>query len=231
MWQARGSEVLAALRPIALSVDSANEFLDQTEWIFEEDGETPFDPERANAQGTYLRHNADGEPLVWRNGAASPPVGRAIETETVSNAAMAGMQFLNEDANWDLLIPALDNPWEMSEEELLHYQSYSMGTGFLPVFDPYFTWHSDWNGTSGNPAFNDAQLDDAMVRLRRTDPDDFNGFLDAWVDFVIRFNETLPALPLYNNMWMDFYNPRVQGMDAITDMTAWAAVITQLSLS
>jgi len=231
MWQARGAEAISAMRPIALSIESANYFLDQTEWIFEADGTTPFDPEQANAQGTYLRHNAAGEPLIWRNGAANPAVGDAIEIETVSNAAMAGMQFTSEFVDWVTVVePNMNSPWDLSEDELI-FSSFSMGWGFTAVFDPFQNYHSRWNGTAQNPAFSDAVLDDAMERIRNSDPDDFNGFLDAWFDYVVRFNEVLPALPLYNNMWMDLYNPRVQGMEVISDLANWAHSITQLSLT
>jgi len=230
MWQARGSEAVSKMRPIALSIDSANEFLDKTEWVFESDGTTAFDPEKTNARGTYLRHNADGEPLVWRNGAANPAVGNAIEIETVSNAAMAGVQFSSEFVDWVTIIePQSNRPWEIPEEEL--YQSFSMGLGLFPQFDPYFRLHSSFNGTSANPAFSDPQLDEIMVNLRNTDPDDFNGFLDTWVEYVVRFNEVLPTLILYNNIWMDLHNPRIQGMDVITDYASWAASINNLSLS
>jgi len=231
MWQARGAEALDTMRPIALNIQAANEFLDQTDFIFESDGETPFDPEQANAQGTYLRHNADGEPLVWRNAAANEAVGDAIFIETVSNAAYAGMRFENEFADWvTIVMPLLNNPWDMPEDERI-WDSISMGFGFTAVFDPFEWWHSQWNGTSQNAAFNDAQLDNAMERMRNTDSEDLEGFVNAWFDYIVRFNEVLPSLPLYNNMWMDLYNPRITGMNNITDLSSWAASITTLGLA
>jgi len=231
MWQARGAEALATMRPIAVSIESANSFLDQTDYRFESDGETPWDPEQANAQGTYLRHNSEGEPLVWRNAAANPAIGEAIFIETVSNAAYAGMRFENEFADWvTIVMPLLNNPWDMPEDERI-WDSISMGWGFVAVFDPFQNWHSQWNGTSQNPAFSDAELDEIMVRMRNTDPEDLEGFVDAWFDYVVRFNATLPSLPLYNNMWMDFYHPRITGMSAISDLSSWAASVTSLGIA
>ena len=233
MWQARGSEVLATIRPIALNIAAANDFLDETVWVFEADGSTPFDREQANAQGTYLRHNAAGEPLVVRNGAANAAVGDAIFIETVSNAAMAGMQFTNEFVDWVTIVgPNMNTPWLIPEEEMI-FSTFSMGWGFGWMFDPYLHVHSDFNGTSANPAFADDIIDDATVRMRNTAPEDLEGFLEAWFDYVVRFNEVLPSLPLYNNMWMDVYNPRLRGMENVTDaagrFSGWAGMITSLS--
>jgi len=231
MWQARGAEAVSQMRPIALSIDSANEFLDKTDYKFEADGTTPWDAEKGNEQGTYLRHNSAGEPLVWRNGAANPAVGDAIEVGTVSNAALAGMEFSSEFVDWATVVgPNMNEPWTIDAADLI-FSSFSMGWGFGATFDPYLYMHSDWNGTAANPAFSDPVIDEATVRMRRTDSDDFNGFLDGWYDYIIRFNEVLPSIPLYNNMWMDLYNPRIGGMEAISDLASWAACITQLTLN
>jgi len=229
MWQARGAEALATMMPFTLNIERANYFLDQTEWVYEADGETPFDSEQANAQGTYLRHNSEGEVLWIRNAAANPAIGAAIEIETVSNAAMAGMRFTSEDADWvSVIMPSVSAPHTMDE---LVFSTFSMGTGFPAVFDPYFSWHSDLIDSAPNMGWSDAIMDDAMERMRRTEPGDYEGFAEAWFDYIIRFNEVLPAFPLYNNMWMDFYSPRVSGMSAISDLSNWAEGITALSLN
>ncbi|MDR2589769.1 MAG: ABC transporter substrate-binding protein [Oscillospiraceae bacterium] len=231
MWQARGAEALSVMRPIALSIDSANEFLDKTDYKFEADGTTPWDADKANEQGTYLRHNSDGDPLIWRNGGAAPSVSNAIEVGTAPRAALAGMQFTSEFVDWDTIVgPNMNAPWTIPDDELI-FSSFSMGWGFGATFDPYYYMHSSFNGTAANPAFADDIIDEAIVRMRRSDPTDYEGFLNGWFDYIVRFNEVLPSLPLYNNMWMDLYNPRVGGVENVTDLASWAAVITQLTLS
>lgn len=232
MWQARGAEALSRMRQFSINFDVANDYLDQTEWVFEADGTTPFDRTQANVDGTYLRHNADGEPLHIRNAAANEALGAVIEVQTVQNAAMAGIRFTSEFADWSAVImPNMAWPWNLPEEELI-FSTMSMGTGFTAVFDPYFTFHSDMYEITLQGGVRDAQLDDAIERMRNTDPTDIEGFLDGWLDFVVRFNEVLPTFPLYNNIWIDFYNEdRVSGMEAITDLASWAVSIISLSLN
>ena len=43
-----------------------------------------------------------------------------------------------------------------------------------------------------------------------TDPEDKEGFKTKFVDFIVRWNELLPDLPLYSNIYHDFYNAKLQ---------------------
>ena len=231
MWQARGAEALSLMTSFSVNHEVANNLLDETDWRFEADGETPFDREQANAQGTYLRHNAEGEVLHIRSVAGNPALGLVIEIQTVENAAMAGMLFTNEDADWvAVTIPNVTGPWNLPQEELI-FSTFTMGTGFTAVFDPFLTFHSSRYGQTLQATIADPVLDEAMERMRRTVPGDYEAFLDGWLDFVVRFNEVLPVFPLYNNIWIDFHNERLLGMEAVGDLASWADSITQLSLA
>ena len=232
MYQARRAEVMAAIKPIALNVSVANDYLDQTEWKFESDGETPFDRDQANAEGTYLRHNADGVVLRVRNGAASEDVGAIIEIETIRNAALAGMQFTSEFLEWATVLSHFYYGSDLPEDERL-YSTFSMGTGLGVPFDPYYSWHSDFLGTWMNPTFYDSQIDDLIIKMRNTEPGDYATYLEVWFDYVVRWNYLLPALPLYANMYVDMFNDRVSGIEAVTPFANWAHpnVITQLSVA
>ncbi|MCL2426641.1 MAG: ABC transporter substrate-binding protein [Oscillospiraceae bacterium] len=230
MWQATGSEAVSRMTPYTLNIEVAHNLLDQTEWVFESDGETPFDREQANEQGTYLRHNADSEVLWIRNAAADPTVGAAIEIETVSNAAMAGMRFTSEDADWSsVVLPSILSPWVMTEEERV-FSTFSMGTSFPDsVFDPWWL-ESQHSGSFPTVGWENSVTDELIVNMRRTEGGDYAGFAAAWVEFVVHHNEMVISLPLYNNIWADFYNPRLSGLDIGTDFANWAHPITIANL-
>lgn len=232
MFQARRAEVISTIRPIALNIEMANDFLDETEWIFEEDGTTPFDRTQANADGTYLRHNAAGDPLIVRNGAANAEIGNVIEIETIRNAALAGMQFTSEYLEWAAVLSHLYQMPPIPDEERM-FSTFSMGTGLGVPFDPYWSWHSDHLGTWMNPSFSDAEIDALIIAMRTVEPGDYASYLEVWFDYVVRWNYMLPALPLYANMYVDLFNSRVQGVENVTPFADWAHpnVITQLSLA
>ena len=232
MWQAAGAEALARMTPYTFSIELAHDRLDETQWIFESDGVTPFDREKANAQGTYLRHNSDGEVLWVRNAAASQDVGDAIEIETVPNAAMAGMRFTSEFVDWGAVIsPNVNAPWTLTEEERV-FSTFSMGTGFTSaVFDPWWL-ESEFYRSPSTIGWQDPVMDEYIIAMRRTEGGDYEAFASAWVNFVVRHNQMVVSLPLYNNIWADLYNPRIQGMGVITDLANWAnpASIVHLSI-
>ncbi len=62
MYQEKAAQLQEELKPISFNIDTANDYLDQSEWLYEADGVTPFDKSKAQADGSYLRHNANGEP-------------------------------------------------------------------------------------------------------------------------------------------------------------------------
>jgi peptide/nickel transport system substrate-binding protein len=232
MFKARRAEVIAAIRPIALNVSEANRLLDLSEWKFEEDGTTPFDASQANADGTYLRHNAAGEPLIVRNGAANEEIGNVIEMETVRTAALAGMEFRSEFLEWATVLEHFYYVASLPEEERL-YSTFSMGSDNGVPFDPYWYWHTDILGTWMNPSFSDPKLDDLIIAMRTTEPGDLATYLEAWFDYVVRWNELLPALPLYANRRVDLFSDKVSGIENVTPFANWANphIITKLSVS
>lgn len=39
---------------------------------------------------------------------------------------------------------------------------------------------------------------------------DREAYLEIWVDYIQRWNELLPELPLYSNVYYDVYNEKLQ---------------------
>ena len=56
----------------------------------------------------------------------------------------------------------------------------------------------------------DEQLDNLSKEMVVVDPLDREGFKGKFVDFVDRWNELLPDVPLYSNMYHDFYNDKIK---------------------
>jgi len=232
MYQMKRAELQETLIPITLSVSRANDYLDQTEWIFEADGETPFDVSQANSDGTYMRHNADGEMLTIHHAAASWAVGQYLELEFQRNTPLAGMNYVfhDMDDNFPGLLDHLYNAHGWPEEEQV-FSTYSMASGFSFPGDPYFSsWHSDFANTNRNPTgIADAELDRLIITMRTTTPGDNATFLENWFNYVVRFNQILPVIPLYANEYFDHHNDRVKGV-AVTPYATWAETITLLSV-
>ena len=232
MFQIKRAELQETLIPITLSVSRANDYLDQSIWRFEADGVTPFDSSQANAEGTYMRHNAEGEMLTIHHAIASRTIGQILEIEFQRNTPLAGMRYIFHDLseNFPALLDHLYEAHSWPPEEQI-YSTYSMAANFTFPGDPYFSsWHSSFANTSRNPTgIADAELDRYIIAMRTTTPGDNAAFLEAWFNYVVRFNQILPVIPLYANEYFDFYNERIQGV-ATTPYAGWAETITLLSI-
>ncbi|MCL2628174.1 MAG: ABC transporter substrate-binding protein [Oscillospiraceae bacterium] len=229
MYQMKKGELQEQLIPIALSVSRANEYLDKTEWKFEADGTTPFDPSKATGGG-YFRHNAAGEMLTIVHGAANAQVGAVLEIEFLKNTPLAGINYNFEYPDWDTILDQLYFAFRLPDEER-YFSTFSMGTGFGVPFDPYYSWHSDFLGTYINAAqFEDAELDSHIISMRRREPTDHEGYLDAWFKYAIRWNQMLPSIPLYSNEYFDLHSSRVQNVNT-NPFASWYAIISEITLA
>jgi peptide/nickel transport system substrate-binding protein len=230
MFQAKRAELQDVLIPIALNIDRANAYLDETEWRFEADGTTPFDASLANADGTYMRYNAEGQMLTIRHGAANAEIGAVLEIEFLKNTPLVGMNYEFEFLEWAAILDNLYFAFELPDEERV-YSTFSMGTSFPAIFDPYFfSWHSDFIGQWRNSnQFSDSELDDLIMKMRRTTPGDNDTFLEIWFDYVVRWNYMLPALPLYANEYFNFFPDHVRGVNT-SPFGDWYDIITEISV-
>jgi len=230
MYQMKRAQLQETLIPINLSIDRANEYLDETDWRFEEDGRTPFDASKANTDGSYMRHNNRGEMLVINHGAANAEIGAVIEIEFLRNTPLAGIQYNFEYPDWDTILDQFYFGFLLPDSER-HFSTFSMGTGFNVPFDPYTaSWHSDFlDDWVNSNNLSDPELDDLIITLIRTEPGDNATYLERWFDYVVRWNYLLPALPLYSNEYFDLFNDRVQGVNT-TPFASWYQDICALSL-
>ena len=210
MYQVKERELRAALTPIAMNIDKANEYLDQSTWIYEADGSTPFDVSKAGEN--YLRHNAAGEPLVIQHAAANAAIGAVLEIEFLKNTPLVGMKYNFDNPDFDIILNEWYTGMTLPDEERT-YSTFSMGTGFPATYDPYFYYHTDWIVPYFNSSgVSDEKLDELLVAMRQTNPEDKAGFADIWLEYQIRWNEILPSLPLYSNEYFDLYNTTIKSI-------------------
>ena len=90
------------------------------------------------------------------------------------------------------------------------YNMFNLATGWnAGVYDFAYNWTTD-------PAYladgynelhlYDEQLDKlSMDMVYGVEPGDYDTFLDMWQQYVIRFNELLPQVPLYSNIYVTVY--------------------------
>jgi ABC-type transport system substrate-binding protein len=102
-----------------------------------------------------------------------------------------------------------------------------LATNFHIMVDPSITYSTDktlnheiWNNTYSD----DEELWYKAVDMRRTDPMDVFGYVSKWVSFQERYNEVLPTIPVYSNIYYDFYTDQLQNY-FITGQVTWSQAI------
>lgn len=227
MYEYAGEDMESELVAFNLNIEKANELLDQTEWKFEADGVTPFDSSKATADGSYIRHNAAGEKLVVNHmGTDQNQVTDIIEIQYSANAPLAGVEFHVTKGDFNALLDNFYYGFELGEDRF--YNSFNLATSFAVLFDPYEEWHSDFAGTWMNSCqVADEELDGYIMSMRNATTDD--EYVDAWIQFQLRWQELMPEIPLYSNQYFDLSTCALQGLET-TPFSGWDDVICGATL-
>ena len=62
--------------------------------------------------------------------------------------------------------------------------------------------------------------------MRQTDPSDVYDYVSKWISFQERYNEVLPTIPIYSNIYFDFYTSQLQNY-FITAHVTWTQAILE----
>ncbi len=210
-WEALS---LDEIEPYNMDLDKAAELLDGAGWNLNEKGE-------AFVPGTdKVRYKQTEEGLVplkltlaYGDGSA---IGEALKGTLVDSLAEAGIELIVE------AIPADDMLKQFYRMSEIKYDMYFLATNFDLLYDPSLSFELDEEGrhvwrTSG---LADDDLWKMAVDMRRTEPDDLLGYCTKWLAFQKRFAEQLPLLPMYSNVYFDFY-PQVLHEYHIAANVSW----------
>ena len=106
------------------------------------------------------------------------------------------------------------------------YDMYFLATNFDVLFDPSlnFVETEDGHHVWKTSALEDDELWQLAVDMRRTEPGDLLGYCTKWLQFQERFMEQLPLLPIYSNVYFDFY-PEVLHDYRIAENISWPQAI------
>lgn len=227
MYQENKAEI-DALPHFSRDIAKANELLDQTEWRFEADGVTPFDPSKANAEGTYIRHNSKGEKLVINHfGTEDNTVTDNVELQLKANAPLAGIEFTLTRGDFDALLSHYYYAYELPEGER-KYHTFNLASNFSVAYDPYYSFHSDWLGTWMNAnQVNDPEIDRLTKAMRSLEPTQREEYSKLWLEFQKAYADYLPTIPLYSNQYYDIFSKHVKGMNT-TPFADWSDIICDI---
>ena len=192
--------------------------LDRAGWILNEAG-NPFE---AGKDKVRYRKNGDGtEPLTLRIACTEEEdLPDILNTALITPLTEAGIQAS--------LVPSTT---EALEEILLsggngEYDILYLGNNFSDVFDPVALFSTAPAGEAeadSLPAAYAVMLE-KVLDMDRTEPSDILGYMRKWIDFQETFTELLPMIPVYMNVYFDFYARDLHDY-RISDYASWADAV------
>jgi len=107
-----------------------------------------------------------------------------------------------------------------------------LGSNFDPMFDPAAHFHQ---GDSGMPSWDyteaaDEELYRLALEMRRTEPGNLLEYCQKWLAFQQRFAEVEPMIPLYSNVYFDYY-PTILQQYLPSSSQTWSEAIVKAYLS
>ena len=145
-----------------------------------------------------------------------------LEENFLKNLEQVGIRLTAEEVPMNELLSRWYQQKERDEDMIY------LASNFDLLFDPsvYFNENGEWAFTS----FTDEKLYEEAVGMRMTEPGDVLTYLQHWIAFQERFNQTLPMIPLYSNVYFDFYTGYLRNYDIDQNVT-WGQAIVSAYLS
>lgn len=218
-YQETKAELDQKINHYAYSLDKAIELLEEGGWVLDKDG---------NDYETGIRYKmVDGElmPLEIEWASSGNEVSELLTIKLVENEdlAEAGIKINETVMDFAELLNYLErNKVEDAKYGVPKYGMFNLASNFSPIYDRN---HYEEYGHGYNSAYIEH---DELAKLGRSialsDVENPDEFKEKFVDYIVLWNEVLPELPLYSNIYHDFFNDKLVGYE----MTPFARVIDQL---
>ena len=139
-----------------------------------------------------------------------------LDENFLSNLEQVGIRVTAEAVPMNELLSRWYRQDERTEDMIY------MASNFDLIFDPsaYFSADGTWAYTS----LADETLYTEAMAMRNTEPGDVLTYVQHWVAFQERFNEILPMIPIYSNIYFDFYTHYLQNY-GIDENATWGEAI------
>ena len=214
---------LSNVKAYDFNIAQASRLLEEDGWTLNRSG-APFDPLTDDVRCKMI-----GGELVALDLTMIYPQGNTIgvwlDDLFVSNLAQAGIALTVEEK-------------PMAELLDIYYRNVPrdcdliyLATNFDRVFDPSYAFSpaDAYRGKSNRSGIVDTELYRRALELSMTQPGDVLSYSVKWVAFQERWAEVLPAIPIYSNIYYDFYVDNLRNYVISADQT-WADSILRAHL-
>ncbi len=231
MYQDAKEELMEKLDSYAYNVDKAIELLEEDGWTLAADGTEYKEGVRykevtEEEAGDYV-HNVkldDGRILMpleieWSS-SENNPVSEllAVMLANGEQTAKAGVKINQNVMSFDDLLNYMYRDATVDEKYgVKTYGMYNLASNFTATYDQSysFTMDPELVAQGYNTNFtNDEKLDKlSMDMVYGVEAGDKEAYLKTWVDFIDEWNDYLPEIPLYSNVYYDIMASKIKNLE------------------
>ena len=232
MYQESQEELADRLNSYSYSLDSAIAELEEDGWVLNAEGGEYTDGIRykevtAEEAGDY-KHNvtlADGRilmPLIieWSSSEGnSVSELLAVMLANGDQTAKAGMQINQNVMSFSDLLNYMYRDSSVGEQYgVKTYGMYNLATNFTAIYDQSYSFAmpgTEYYELGYNTNFtNNEKLDKlSMDMVYGVEAGDSENYRKIWVDFIDEWNDYLPEVPLYSNVYYDVMNAKIHDLE------------------
>ena len=221
LWDKLREEFAEVLTKYTVDLDKANELLDKAGWTLNRDGG------KYQAGTDDVRCKEIDGAIVALDLKMMYPEGNHMadfmqeEGNFVDNLAQVGIKLELVPTPMQDLLHSYYRETERTTDMIY------LATNFHVIVDPSITYSTD--ETVGHQVWNNTYSDDEVlfelaVNMRKTEPGDIYTYVSKWIEFQDRYNEVLPTIPIYSNIYYDFFTQYLQNY-VITAQVTWSQAI------
>ncbi len=218
MWayQARKDEIENSLNPYTFDMTKAEEVLIEDGWTKNKDG---GDYVKGTDTLRYKEVNGELMPLELQWGNSASPVTDLLNTMLPSQVEKIGMKIVGTSLDYPVM---LNNMYRIGIEKPV-YHMYNGAVGFALINDPWYQYNTDDNfmGQYNTNFIKDEKLMKLAQDMRETNFSDKEGYADKYVKYQQYWNEVLPDVPLYSDIYHDFFNPKLKNYEVGQHGSYW----------
>ncbi len=244
-WEAKTKEWENALTTYTVNLKEAERLLEEGKWIYNREGNlyqkgvddvrckimddgtiVALDLKMMYPEGNHMAELMQTAVRTSRDPDPNPKLQDGLEPDAdagsfVENLARIGIKLELVPEKMEDLLKSYYRQTERTTDMIY------LATNFHVIVDPSITYSTDktlnheiWNNTYSD----DEELFIDAKSMRKTEPGNVFEYVSKWVTFQERYNEILPTIPIYSNIYYDFYNKYLQNY-YITGQVTWSQAI------
>ena len=220
-WEALS---LDGLTTYELDTDAANKLLKDAGWTLNASG-----GRFSGKKGEVRAKKVDGE-LVTLDLTLICPEGNTMADHLsgsfAETLASVGIHLTVET------LPMQELLKKYYREEERNCDMFYLASNFDILFDPSasFACADGQPGSTNATALCDEDLYSAALDMRKTEPGDTLDYCQKWLTFQEAFAQSLPMIPVYSNVYFDFYTSMLQNY-LISENITWSEAVVGAYLS